>query len=157
MTAEIYTIASLCPSWYPLKIKMCIKPNIPKPVLSLTDFVILFRDFSSSLHFVISFRHFFISPNTESRPVRLLSKLRPCEIWITLNLNFQCHSIIKCSVTADFLLASNSKHLSISRGLDVHDVICTWKVPYHLAKVLDKRCKNQINSSWLSHKGYHQK
>ena len=58
-------------------------------------------------------------------------------------------SHVRCNVTVDFLLVSNSRHLSISHGLDV---ICTWKVSYHY-----KQCKNRISSSWFSREGYNPK
>ncbi len=51
---------------------------------------------------------------------------------------------VKCNVTVEFLLVSNSKALAISHGLGV---ICTWKVPYHFAKIPDKWCTNRIISS----------
>ena len=62
------------------ELKIRRRPSIPKTVLSVTDFVILFRDFVSSFHSVISFRDFVISSNTESSQIRLLCKLQPCEI-----------------------------------------------------------------------------
>ncbi len=60
---------------------------------------------------------------------------------------------VKCNVAVDFLLVSNSKHMTVSHGLAV---IGTWKVSYHLAKISDKRRENWITSSWDWKEGYHQ-
>ncbi len=85
--------------------------------------------------------------------IRLLFKLQLREIWITLILTFRGHSL-KNVITVGFLLASNSKHISISHCLAV---MCTWKVSYHLSKISDKRRSNRITSSRVRREGYHQK
>ncbi len=45
---------------------------------------------------------------------------------------------VYCNYAVDFRLVSNSKHMSISRGLAV---IGTWEISYHLANSLDNRRK----------------
>ncbi len=81
-------------------------------------------------------------PNSAPLQTRSLRNLNNPGFDLSMSLN------VKCNVAVDFLLVSNSKHISISHGLAV---IGTWKV-YHLAKISDKT-KQKMESLLLESEG----